>query len=172
MRDEFRVSSEQAYRRLVREFVRKGPFTKSERDVTLALLNLWFHWRAKGVIRPTRGILAKKADVSVRTVASTISRLRDSRILVPLSSGSGGRSKATDYRLSEYRLLEFCGADLDAIFSELAPVNRAKLHGIGEPKTVQKLHTHIESNNIAIGDVSPEGGKVVLLTSRKAVGDV
>lgn len=171
MRD-FRKSQEQAYRRLVREFVRKGPFSKSERDVALAIVNLWFHWKAKGAIRPTRETLAKKADVSVRTVAGTVAKLRDAQILVPLSGGNGGRSKATEYRLSEYRLLEFCGADLDAIFSELTSSNRANLHGIAPQETVQILHTHIDTNHNANGDVAPQGGKVVPLPIRKAGGHV
>ncbi len=51
----FRDSNEAAFRRAVRDAIRKSALTKSEQAVTLALANLWFHHKApKGVMHPGR----------------------------------------------------------------------------------------------------------------------
>lgn len=58
----FKDSQEYTLRRLVRGAVRKSPLTRDERDVTLALVNVWFHHRhgPKGYIHPGCQALAKK----------------------------------------------------------------------------------------------------------------
>ena len=96
---------------MVRDAVRKGPFTRAERDVTLAIINHWFHHKggAKPFIHPSREAVAKKAKVSVRTVASTMAMLRDCDVLRPVSGLGGGRNKATQYKVDLWTLMVFCG---------------------------------------------------------------
>lgn len=143
----FSKSREFTYRRLMRDYVRKGPFTKAERDVTLAILNVWLTHRngPKTYIHPSRYALAKKAGVSVRTVASVLSILRTGGALVVISNTKGGRNTATRYRIDDLCLLEMCGLDLSQIAAASRPLfmgeNRAILHGKNGQKTVQNLHT-------------------------------
>jgi hypothetical protein len=109
----FKDSQEAAFRRLVRQAIRKADFTKSERDVTLALVNHWFHHKGSsgGLVHPGREKLAKRAKVSVRTVASTLAMLRAAGVLEPVSNLYGGKGKATAYRLQIHPLLTLCGCD-------------------------------------------------------------
>ena len=51
-------SNEAAFRRAVRDAIRKSALTKSEQAVTLALANLWFHHKAKGEMHPGREKIA------------------------------------------------------------------------------------------------------------------
>lgn len=136
----FKDSQEAAYRRLMRAAVRKGGFSKSERDTVLAVLNHWFHYKAKGKMHPGQGRIAKKADVSLRTVATVFSLLRDTGVLVPVSKLNRGRGKATEYQLDDLSLLHLCGQDVSYIVDALAPKKRAKLHDNGGAESVQKLH--------------------------------
>jgi len=110
---DFKDSQEAAFRRIVRQAIRKGPFTKGERDVTLALVNLWFHHRngPKGYIHPSRKMLAERAGVSVRTVASTLAMLRAGDMIVPVSGLRGGKAKATRYKVNARQVMVFCGVD-------------------------------------------------------------
>lgn len=99
-------------RRLVRDAIRKGPFTKSQRDVTLAVLNHWFHHKAKSQpIHPGREKLAAKAKVSIRTVATTLAMLRAAGVLTAVSNLKGGHDTATKYRVNMPALLTLCGCD-------------------------------------------------------------
>lgn len=139
----FKDSQEQAFRRLVRQSIRKGDFTKGERDVIIALVNHWFHHRAKGPIHPGREKIAKKAGVSVRTVASAMSMLRAAGVLNPVSNLKGGHGAATRYSVNTYALFVLCGCDwvddfvrgrgqdCTVVGSEIARLSRAKIaHGI------------------------------------------
>lgn len=110
----FKASQEAAWRRYLREAVKASGLTKSERDVTLALLNLWLHHRngPKKCIHPGRSVLAKKAGVSEKTVSRTLAALRDGNVLRVVSRLRGEGQKPTEYRLSTKWLLVFCGADL------------------------------------------------------------
>lgn len=108
----FKDSQEAAFRRIVRDAIRKGPFTKSERDVTLALVNHWFHHKSKSdPIHPGRDLLARKARVTEKTVSRTLSKLRAVFILDPVSNLSGGFQTATKYRVNVRALLWLCGCD-------------------------------------------------------------
>lgn len=124
---EFRDTPESALRRLVRLVIRKSPLTKSEQAVTLAVVNLWFHHRngPKGYIHPGRERLAKSARVSVRTVASTLARLRDGGALVVVGRPKGEGQKPTEYRIDVSALLVICGTDLPTVMSgRLVPMGR------------------------------------------------
>jgi len=114
----FKDSQEAGFRRMVRDAIRRGPFTKSERDVTLAVVNHWFHHKGgpQSSIRPGRDALAKKAGVSVRTVASVLSMLRTIEAIEPVTGLNGGylhggRGMTTHYTVNPWPLMVFCGCD-------------------------------------------------------------
>lgn len=125
---DFRKSQEQATRNLIRQAVRSHRgFTKSERDVTLALINVWFHHKdgAEGYIHPGRRLLASRARVSQRTVTSLLARLRDAGVLVVLGHLNGGPHMATQYAVNEMALLDLCAGDWVKRFLRLRrPENR------------------------------------------------
>lgn len=147
----FKDSQEAALRRILRQGVRRGGFSKSQRDATLAILNHWLHHKAsgKGYMHPSRKVIAKKSEVSVRTVATVLDNLRAARVLLPVSRLGGGRSFSTRYTLDELALMQFCGLDIREIIDAMTPVKRAKLHGKAAPESVQPLHT-------VLNDVEPD----------------
>lgn len=115
----FRDSREAIFRRIVRGAIRKSDLTKSEKAVTLALANIWFHHHAKGEMHPGRAKIARREQVSIKTVTRTMAKLREAGCLVIVSHPNGGRT-ATRYRLRTLRLMEFCGVDLpDVIEGQL-----------------------------------------------------
>lgn len=131
---DFQNSQEQAFRRLVREAIRKCPdFTKSERDVCLAMVNLWFHHKGgpKGYIHPGRALLAKRAKCTEKTVSRSLAKLRAIGAIIPLNEPNGGRI-ATRYQVSISDLLIFCGHEWVAEFMaghrmQNVPVSGAKM---------------------------------------------
>lgn len=108
----FKDSQEYTLRRLVRGAVRKSLLTRAERDVTLALVNVWFHHRhgPKGYIHPGCQALAKKANVSSKTVSRTFGKLRAAGVLETLSNLKGGQATATRYKINLAALMTLCGA--------------------------------------------------------------
>ena len=113
-----------SFARFVRSAVQKSHLTKSERQVTLMIVNLWFyHKSGEGVIYPGREKIAKKLRVSVRTVASTLAILREAGALKVVSHLKGGGRAATRYKLKFVPLLLLCGCDLpDWMQTELRPI--------------------------------------------------
>jgi hypothetical protein len=107
----YKDSTEYAYRRLVRAAIRKSNMTKSDRDITLAIVNLWFHHRngPKGYIHPGRKHLAKKANVSIITVARCLTRLRDSHVILAIKNPKGEGQKPTQYVVNIHALMLHCG---------------------------------------------------------------
>ena len=85
-------------------------FTRSERDVLLEMVNLWFDCvnDAVPVISPGREILALAVECSTRTVARTLSILRGHGIITAVAYPNGG-TIATSYTV-----------DVDAIFALMA----------------------------------------------------
>lgn len=106
----FKDSQEAAFRRVIRQCVRRGPFTKSEREVALAFVNHWFHHRnsAKQVVHPGRKKLAKRAKVSIRTVASTLDMLRAHGAIVAVAHLHGLHGNATEYVVNVPALTDLC----------------------------------------------------------------
>lgn len=115
-RQKFKDSQEAAFRRLVRATIRKGPFTKSERDVILAFVNHWFAHRAKGAVHPGRKKLAKRADVAVITVKRTLAKMRDAGVINAEAHLHGLRGKATEYTVDTVALFAFCGSKIPGDF--------------------------------------------------------
>jgi len=132
----FKDSQEAAFRRVVRDCIKNGAFSKSERDVTMALVNVWFHHRngPKGFIHPSREQIAKKTGVSVKAVSRTFALLRDLDVLRAVSSIKGGHGKATQYTVDVWTLCAFCGADWVGKFLQNVPVDQPKMSRYGRDK--------------------------------------
>lgn len=111
IKKQFKDSQEAAFRRLMRQSIRRGPFTKSEREVVLAFINHWFHHRnsTKGVVHPGRKQLARKAGVSIRTVSTVLDILRQEGALVATAHLNGLHGNATEYVVNTVALTELCG---------------------------------------------------------------
>jgi hypothetical protein len=116
MSGDFADSQEATFRRLIRDAIRKGPFTKSERDVTLAFINHWFRHRngSKRVIHPGREKLAKKAGVAIKTVSRCLDVLRHYGAIEATACLDGLHGKATEYTVDVVRLLALCSLKKDA----------------------------------------------------------
>lgn len=106
----FKDSQEASFRRIIRQTIRKGPFTKSEREVVLAFINHWFYHRksTKGVVHPGRKKLAKRADVSIATVKRTLAMLRDYGVISAKAHLEGLHGNATEYTVCTIALTELC----------------------------------------------------------------
>lgn len=118
----FKSGQAHAFRRLVREAINRSDLSRSQRAITLAVVNHWFHHKAKGEMHPGREALAAKSRTSIRTVASTLAMLRAAGVLVATAYEAGGR-RATRYRLRFVPLLVLCGADLpEWMEGELRPI--------------------------------------------------
>lgn len=106
----FKDSQEAAFRRVVRSAIRKGPFTKGQRDALLTFLNHWFHHRNSkgGIVHPGRKRIAQKSGVTIKTVSRLFLVLRASGVLVAEDNLHGMRGKATDYSVSIPHLMEVC----------------------------------------------------------------
>jgi hypothetical protein len=107
---DFDDSREAAFRRELRARIRRGPFTKTERDVVLAFVNHWLQMRraSNGVVYPGRKKIAKKADASIRTVATVFRILRNARAIVPVAHLNGLEGKATEYVVNVDALRDLC----------------------------------------------------------------
>jgi hypothetical protein len=98
--EDYLRSAEHTFRRRVRETIRAARFTKSERDVALALVNHWFTYRHSGQpIHPGRAKIAKAAGVTVKTVSRTFDHFRRIGFLVAISNLKGGGEVATRYEV-------------------------------------------------------------------------
>ena len=113
----FAESREAAFRTRIRNLVKRGPFTKAERDVLLAFVNHWLHHRKdkEGVVYPGRKRLAKKAGVTGRTVTSALAMFRASGIIVAVAHLEGRDGKATEYWVDPDRLSDVCHMSKDAV---------------------------------------------------------
>lgn len=137
----FKDSHEAAFRRVIREAVRKSSdFTKSERDVTLAIVNQWFHHKAKGKIFPGRAKLAKRAKVTEKTVSRTLAKLRSAGVLIPLTTLKGNRYRATEYRVDLVALLTFCGCDWVDIFRSNVPSRMSEMSRLQRDKMSHRIY--------------------------------
>lgn len=195
---DFKDSQEFAFRRAVRSEIRRTKsLTRAQRDVVLALFDLWCHHKAKGSIAPKRAVMARKCRVSERTVASVLAGLRDAGVLVTLNRGTGGRGKATSYCMDVLALLRMIGAPLPetapgelVLMAATTPLKRvyAKRRAIAPSRrvppatvgvsrkratceTVQDLHPYIYNNNRSGVPPLPEPiprGQIQVLDERTA----
>lgn len=109
----YKNSDDAAFKRMVRSAIRKSKMTKSDRDITLALVNLWFYHRNghKKYIHPGRKHLAKKAGVGISTVSRCLSKLRQAQAIIPIKSPRGEGQRPTQYVVNIHSLLVLCGCD-------------------------------------------------------------
>jgi len=144
----FSQSSEAAFRRLVRDAIRNGPFTKAERDVTLAVINHWFHYRngPKKFIHPSRAMLAKKAQCSIATVKRCLAMLRASWVLRPLSGLRAGQGMAVRYRVNLGAIFSLCGCDWSDEFLRGVSGSNDPLKMAGMSRQTRVKMTHCLKN--------------------------
>jgi hypothetical protein len=119
-----RVKKEAAHlRRIIRR--NKGAvLTNSEIKVLVALVNLWLYHRngPKGYIHPGRKLLAKKAGVSVVTVARSLEIFRILGIAKAIRNLKGGNGRATQYVVDTDAIKEiFDPCDVKTVAGELVP---------------------------------------------------
>lgn len=134
-------------RQAVNKAFREGQFSRTERDVALAILNLWFHHRGAqmmGVIRPGRKYLAKHCGCCVRTVASVLKRLREANILLTIAYAKGGR-RATQYRLDTHALMVWCGVKFPEVANGALKLLARPLKAAA--RVYQKRATSAHGNN-------------------------
>lgn len=140
---DFQKSQEAAFRKSVRDAIKTSKqLTRGQKDVALYIANLWLHHRngPEGVIRPGRARIAKKTEVSPRTVSTVLKMMREGGVLVPVSHDGGG-SGPTRYTMRLRKIFGFCGqkmpefmqGELTEIFDRTPCKNckpkRAKLQG-------------------------------------------
>ena len=114
VRKSFSNTSEHEHRQFMRRAVRKAKISKNERDVVLALMNIWFVRKSDGEMHPGRKKIAKMAGVSVRTVAAIMARMREADALLVVSHGKGGRA-STRYQMNLENLIVFLGYELPRV---------------------------------------------------------
>lgn len=126
---DFKGSEQFSFQRFMRGRVRAcDDLTKTERDITVFLLNLWFRHEngPKGYIHPGRPLIAKKCQCTVKTASRTLAKLRAAGIIVPLNEPNGGRT-ATQYVVDMAALAVFCGCDWVDTFRRNVPVKNSKM---------------------------------------------
>ncbi len=122
-----------------RRIIRKSDFTRAERDVLISLANLWFYHRngRKGFVHPGRKVLAKKARVSVVTVARALSTFRELSFLKPIKYEKGGTGCATQYAVSLRAIWDHIDPDnIKILPGELRHVSRKTVSLNGKNDTV------------------------------------
>jgi len=107
---DFKDTKEAMFRRNVRDTVKRSNLTRTQKDVTLALLNHWFVHRgqSEGTIHPGREKLAKKAKASIATVKRTLEILRRFRAIEAVAHLHGLHGNATEYKISIPHLTLMC----------------------------------------------------------------
>ena len=106
----FKDSRELAFRRRVRDEIRRGPFTKGHRDALLAFINHWFHHRNSkgGMVHPGRKKIAQKAKVTIKTVSRLFEILRHYGVITAEAHLNGLHGCATLYSVSIIHLDALC----------------------------------------------------------------
>lgn len=137
-KEQFTDSQEAAFRRLTRQAIRRGDFTRGQRDVMLAFVNFWFHHRAKGngTVYPGRKKLAARAKVSIRTVASVLDLMREAGAIVAIAHLHGKNGKATEYRVDPVSLFAMCGVQ----FPTASVIGVQNCTGVGRAKIAHQLN--------------------------------
>lgn len=160
---QFKDSQEAAFRRSVRRDIHRGPFTKSERAVVLAFFNHWFQHRKKagGVVHPGRKKLAKRAEVSIRTVASVLDLLRKHHVIQATAHLNGLHGNATEYTVCTVALSILCRKKKQDI----------RVYGVqncttrGRAKIAHRIYTYA---NGCLSPIQEDGKSNVIAFPRKA----
>lgn len=153
---DFAQSREAAEQREVRAIVRKikrDVLTKSERDVLMVMVNLWFYHKGgpKKYINPGRAKIAKKADVCEATARRALKTLRDFGVIHAIAYENGGHRR-THYRVDlmairetfnphgvkavEGKLVHFTGCNSPVLSGANDPVLDAEKPGHFDPRII------------------------------------
>ena len=153
----FKDSQEAAFRRIIRSAIRSGPFTRAERDVTLAIFGHWFHHKGgpKSYIHPGRAKLAKKAKTTEKTVSRCLGKLRAGGIISAEGPLKGNRYKATEYEVDPAALLVFCGCDWVDFLRRNVPSKNLQMSHLQRDKMSHRISTveHDEDRSSLVGGV-------------------
>lgn len=113
---DFQHGDEAKFRREVRAMIRRGPFSKAERDVVLAFANHWMHHRSTAqTVHPGREKLAARAKVTIKTVTRCLALLRQFGAIEATAHLNGLHGNATEYCVNMVRLSLLCGKKRDEI---------------------------------------------------------
>jgi DNA-binding transcriptional ArsR family regulator len=125
----FKNSDEAAFRRVVRDCIAKGPFTKSQRDVTKAFFEHWFYHKSgpRSYVHPGREKIAKRAKVDIKTVSRTLAMLRAAGIIEAIEAANGQGKKPTKYVVNVIALFTLCGAGWAEHFVKNVPPRMPKM---------------------------------------------
>jgi len=109
----FAGSSEAAGRNAIRGMIKKSNLTRAEREVTIAIVNLWFNHRygEKGYIHPSASSLAKKTRFCSKTVMRCMWFLRDCGVLIVVPNDTKGKRVAIRYKVDMIALHEVCESE-------------------------------------------------------------
>ena len=130
----FKDSVEARFQRRLRSDVRKSALTRSEKDVLIAFLNHWFYHRHKGAVHPGRTKLAKRANVHINSVKSTLAMLRDFGAIEATAHLYGKQGNATTYVVSLPHLEALCRTPKIALKAYRAVNRGPKMSGSREDK--------------------------------------
>ena len=126
---DFKQSRSAEEQRQIRAIVRKIPrdkLTKGQRDILMVIVNQWFHHRygPKGYIHPGRKLIAKKANVTVVTVARALDVLREAKVIEAIRYAKGG-TFSTRYTVNLMALREvYDPSGVEEISGVLVPFQR------------------------------------------------
>ena len=163
----FKNSNEAALRRFVRSAIKHSDLSRANKDVTTAIVNLWFHHRngPEGVIHPGRDKLAKSAKCTVKSVSRCLSMLKVAGVVVAVKYENGGQL-STRYRVRIGALLALCGCDIPgeiggqlyAIPSKNVPVEKSKMSRFTRDKMSHGIYN--------VGHVPFQEGEIDLIGDR------
>ena len=153
----FTDSDEAAFRRIVRSCIQKGPFTKSQRDVTKAFFEHWFYHKSgpKNYVHPGRKRLAKKSGVTVITVARTLAMLRAAGVIIAIDGANGHGKKPTKYVVNVMALFTLCGAGwADHFVRNVTPRSAKMIHQLAyrNDTQIKVASKHIPSQDFGGDD--------------------
>ena len=131
----FRQSPEHQLRRFVRKAIRGSKMTRGQKEITTAIVNLWFHHRngPEGIIRPGRKRLARHTQFTIKTVSRTFATLKKAGVLTATKNPKGG-VRPTHYIVNLNNLMAFCGEKWADEFLRGAYKSQAEIVPFGEGK--------------------------------------
>ena len=132
---DFKGSDEYQMRRFVRRAIAQSDLTRAEKEITIAIANLWFHHRngPEKIIRPGRKRLARQTKVTIKTVSRTFRALKSAGAITAIRNPRGG-VKPTHYTVNLPALMALCGAKWVDEFLSGAYKSQAEIIQLGEGK--------------------------------------
>lgn len=123
-----------AERRAMRRAVSRLSLSNNERVVLQYLVNVWFIHRGKGAVHPGREAIARKTNVSVRTVQTYLGKFRDLGFIRAIDYAKGGR-RATRYSVDLSAIHNTAFPPVKAAPGHLVPVPTGRANSTDfEPK--------------------------------------